>query len=206
MVSRMKLIKYSTIPAKQKKILTTIIGFEDNIPTTYAKYVNSLGWEILQSEDKQKLSKKQKLITVSIENSLEDVLHFFKQTSLVPFCLADKHKDLHLDKYLVEKHINRRKHYRKKVALNGNFFNKRTKYGGGFRTQDISLRGLKFKSKSKHDIILGDTLMVDYVLKNAQKNKIIRDIKTVHIKEKQVGAEIINPPLLDPDLGFYLME
>ena len=201
----MKLIKYSTLTEKQTETLSALIGFKGNIPTTYAKSMNGLGWEIMQSKDHNKLSKNQKLVTISIEDSLKDVLIFFNKNRLIPFCPADRYKDLEVNRYLVKKNINRRKHPRKKVILNGDFFNIRTKHRGGFRTQDISLKGLKFKSKSNHDIVLGDILMVNYILKNPQKSNIIREIKTKYINEKQVGAEIINPPPLDPDLGFYLM-
>ena len=202
----MKLIKYSKLSEKKRETLSTIIGFKGNIPTTYVKSVNLVGWEIMQSKDKNKLSKNQNIETVSIEESLQDVISFFKQNRLVAYCPFDKHKSQELEKFLIQKNKNRRKYPRKDVILNGNFFNKRTKHSGGFRTQDISLRGIKFNSKSKHDIVVGDNLMVFYILKNNQKSKIKREIKTRYINNKQIGGEIINPPPLDPDLGFYLME
>ncbi|MCK5313347.1 MAG: PilZ domain-containing protein, partial [Desulfobacteraceae bacterium] len=174
--------------------------------TTYVKSIKGLGWEIMQGINQKKLSKNQKIVTISIENSLKDVLTFFDQNELVPFCPIDKPTGMEFNRYLVNKNINRRKYPRKKVTLNGDFFNIRTKHRGGFRTRDISLRGIKFTPKSSHDIVLGDNLMVNYVLRNSNKSNIIREIKTKYINEKLVGAEIITPPPLDPDLGFYLME
>ncbi len=202
----MKLIKYSTLTEKQKKTLSTIVGFKNKTPTTYVKSIKGLGWEIMQGINQKKLSKNQKIVTISIENSLKDVLTFFDQNELVPFCPIDKPTGMEFNRYLVNKNINRRKYPRKKVTLNGDFFNIRTKHRGGFRTRDISLRGIKFTPKSSHDIVLGDNLMVNYVLRNSNKSNIIREIKTKYINEKLVGAEIITPPPLDPDLGFYLME
>lgn len=202
----MKLIKYSKLNEKQRETLSTIIGFKGNIPTTYVKSVNLVEWKIMQSKDKNKLSKNQIMETISIEESLQDVINFFKQNNLIAYCPVDKHKSQEPEKFLIKENKNRRKYPRKNVILNGNFFNKRTKHSGGFKTRDISLRGIKFNSKSKHDIVVGDNLMIFYILKNNQKSKIKREIKTIYINDKQVGGEIINPPPLDPDLGFYLME
>ncbi|MCK5100421.1 MAG: PilZ domain-containing protein [Desulfobacteraceae bacterium] len=202
----MRLIKYSKLTNEQKVMPSTIIGFKNNVPTTYAKNRSYLGWDIMQHRDRTRLSKNKSLITIRIKDSLKDVITFFHQNKLTPHCPIDKHVNIQLKKQLTEENKNRRRFPRKKVALNGEFFHSRTKRRGGFRTQDISFRGLKFTTKLKHNIGLGDTLMVNFVLKDVHKSRIIREIKTRHINERQIGAEIINPPPLDPDLGFYLME
>ena len=202
----MKLVKYSTLTEKQKQALITIIGFKDNIPTTYAEKRDSLDWNIMQSKDSGRLAKKQNLITISIQDSLEDVITFFNKNSLTLYCPIDKNADSQLKNQLNERKKDRREQPRKKAILRGEFFNKRTRHSGRLCTVDISLHGVKFTSKLKHDIAVGDNLSINYTLNNNQRSKIEREIKAVYINEKQVGAEIINPPPLDPDLGFYLMQ
>jgi len=202
----MKIAKLSTLTAKQKEALTTIIGLKNNIPTTYAERRDSLDWNVMQSKDNEKLSKTEQLITICIQDSLEDLITFFDQNKLAPYCPIDKETDEQLKKQLIEKKQERREHPRKNTILNGEFFNKRTRNRGRLRTLDISLHGLKFISKLKHDIVLGDILDVTFTLDNTQKSELARKIKAVYINKKQVGAEIINPPPLDPDLGFYLMQ
>jgi hypothetical protein len=202
----MKLIKYSTLTDKQKAAITTIIGLKNGIPTTYAEQREGLDWNIMQNKDNTRLSKKQKLITISIQDSLEEVIAFCNQNKLAPYCIIDKGINAQLKKELTERKKDRREHPRKKAILSGKFYNKRTKHRGRLYTMDISFKGCKFTYKSKHIIALGDTLEIIFALDNAQKTEITREVKAVYINEKQVGAEMINPPNLDPDLGFYLLQ
>ncbi len=202
----MKLIKYSTLPENQAKILSTIIGFQNNIPTTYARKANSIKWEIMQNKDKKKLSSNNDLITIGIRKSLKGVVAFFNKNRIIPFCPINKLVSLELNKHLIKKKKDRRKYQRKKIALRGNFLKMYTKQNNNFKTDDISLGGIKFTSKKKHNIVVGDTLMVNFVLRNKNRDRIQREIKTIYVNENQIGGEMINPPRFDPTLGFYLMQ
>lgn len=201
----MKLIKCSTLTNQQKSTITTIIGLKDNIPTTYAEMRDSLDWNIMQSKNHGRLLKRQHLITISIQESLDDVLTFFAENSLEPYYLGDKNTNVLLKDELTVAKKEKREHIRKKTILNGKFLNTRTKRRGRFHTLDISFRGLKFTFESRHRIAQGDILMISFKLDNTQTTEITRKVRAVYINEKQVGAEMINPPPLDPDLGFYLM-
>ncbi len=201
----MKLVKYSTLPENQKKILSTIIGFQNNIPTTYARKANSIKWEIMQNKDKRKLSNNNDLITIGIRKSLKEVIACFNKNRLIPFCPINKLVCLELNKHLTTKNKDRRKHQRKKIALRGDFLKIHSKQNENFKTDDISLGGIKFTSKHEHSVIVGDTLMVNFVLRNKNKDRIQREIKTIYVNENQIGGEMINPPRFDPTLGFYLM-
>ncbi len=201
----MKLVKYSTLPENQRRILSTIIGFQNNIPTTYARKVNSIKWEIMQNKDKRKLSNNNDLISIGIRKTLKDVIAFCNKNRLTPFCPINKLACLELNKHLIKKNKNRRKHLRKKISLRGNFLKMYSKQNESFKTDDISLGGIKFTSKHQHSVIVGDTLMVSFVLKNKNRDRIQREIKTIYVNKNQIGGEMINPPRFDPTLGFYLM-
>ena len=123
----MKIVRFSKLTAKQKEALTTIIGLKNNIPTTYAQRRDSLDWNVMQSQDNQKLSKTEQLITICIQDSLEDLVTYFNQNSLELYCPIDKDTDAQLKKQLFEKKQENREQQRKKAALNGEFFNRRTR-------------------------------------------------------------------------------
>ena len=56
----MKLVKYSDLKEKKKKLLSIIIGTKDNIPAVYARNIKDVGWEIIKSREQKDLFNKNK--------------------------------------------------------------------------------------------------------------------------------------------------
>ncbi len=202
----MKFLQYSKLSPAQKKTISIVIGFKDKIPITFAKNRGSLGWDIMQHRDKSILSKNKDLLTITIKDSLKDVISYFNKHMLFPYFPVNNNIENQEKKKSSTTIKNRRKYPRKTINLSGFFLNTRTKLKSKLFTQNISVRGIQFKSKSKHQIMIGDILLVNFTLKNNKQSHITREVKAVHIDNKIIGGEIINPPPFEPELGFYLMQ
>ena len=97
-----------------------------------------------------------------------------------------------------------RKHYRKKVRLAGEYFIQRKDERGEIIIEDISASGIRFASLKPHYISRNDTVELKFTLDNQMRTQIQELVKIVWIIDRNVGAEFMNPKLLEKDLGFYL--
>ena len=97
-----------------------------------------------------------------------------------------------------------RKHYRKKVRLPGEYFVQGKDERGEIIIEDISASGIRFASLKPHYISRNDTVELKFTLDNQMRTQIQELVKIVWIIDRNVGAEFMNPKLLEKDLGFYL--
>ena len=97
-----------------------------------------------------------------------------------------------------------RKHYRKKVRLNGEYFVQGRDEKGEIIIEDISAGGVRFASLKPHYISRNDTVELKFTLDNTMKTEIHKLVKIKWIIDRTVGVQYIDPKSLETDLIFYL--
>ena len=97
-----------------------------------------------------------------------------------------------------------RKHYRKKVRLNGEYFVHGKDEKGEIIIEDISAGGIRFASLKPHYISRNDTVELKFTLDNPMRTEIHKLVKIIWIIDRNVGAQYIDPKSLETDLVFYL--
>ena len=97
-----------------------------------------------------------------------------------------------------------RKHYRKKVRLNGGYYVQGRDEKGEIIIEDISAGGVRFASLKPHYISRNDTVELKFTLDNTMKTEIHKLVKIKWIIDRTVGAQYIDPKSLEKDLLFYL--
>ncbi|MDH3572802.1 MAG: PilZ domain-containing protein [Desulfobacteraceae bacterium] len=99
-----------------------------------------------------------------------------------------------------------RKHYRKKVRLNGEYSVQGKDEKGEIIIEDISASGIRFASLKPHYISRNDTVELKFTLDDPMRTEINNLVKIMWIIDRNVGAQYIDPKSLEKDLGFYLKE
>jgi hypothetical protein len=97
-----------------------------------------------------------------------------------------------------------RKHYRKKVRLNGEYFVQGRDEKGKIIIKDISAGGIRFASLKPHYISRNDTVKLKFTLDNTMKTEIYKLVKIKWIIDHTVGVQFIDPKSLETDLKIYL--
>jgi len=97
-----------------------------------------------------------------------------------------------------------RKHYRKKVRLNGEYSVQGKDEKGEIIIEDISASGIRFASLKPHYISRNDTVELKFTLDDPMRTEINNLVKIMWIIDRNVGAQYIDPKSLEKDLGFYL--
>ena len=97
-----------------------------------------------------------------------------------------------------------RKHFRKDVRLSGEFTIQQSGEKGEIIVQDLSMGGIKFSSFRPHQIFIDDTLELKFNLDNPARTEIQRSARVVWVRDRDVGAQYIEPKLFERDLTFYL--
>ena len=97
-----------------------------------------------------------------------------------------------------------RKHSRKKVRLNGEYFVQGRDEKGEIIIEDISAGGVRFASLKPHYISRNDTVELKFTLDNTMKTEIHKLVKIKWIIDRTVGVQYIDPKSLETDLIFYL--
>jgi len=140
-------------------------------------------------------------------NGLEDVLAYFLESGLKPFCMEPKSDAITISKSIQAKkdEVDRRRHKRKDVELPGEYKNSRTGNVRRIQVVNVSSNGLMFKTSDPNDLQLNDFLSFTFTLNNSQKTRVKRKVKVRHMKKNSIGVEFINPPVFDMDFDFYLL-
>jgi hypothetical protein len=97
-----------------------------------------------------------------------------------------------------------RKHYRKDVRLAGEYTVRQSGEKGEIMVQNLSLSGIQFTSFRPHKILTDDTLELKFNLDNPARTEIRRFAKVMWVKDRDVGAQYIEPKSFERDLSFYL--
>jgi len=107
--------------------------------------------------------------------------------------------------YVFAFRIEKRKQYRKKVNLRGEYSRiEATKEKGTMIVEDLSRTGLQFRTSLKTDIQLNEIIKTRFVLDNSQKSVVIKNVVVRRVEDCCIGAEFCDNRT-DKDLAFYLM-
>jgi hypothetical protein len=202
----MKLVDIKKIPTQEQGRLKLIAGIRQGQLVLVAKREGGRGWTLYQNAG-QGSPTQQSLIRLESLSSLDDVLASIQSKGLRPFCpRPEKSSEEGAPeaegpvRSMVE-----RRYYRKQVNLNGEYLNRRTGSFGSALIADVSFKGLKFTTLGSHDIQVGDRLQVSFTLDNTKQSLIKRKVLAKHVQAQDIGAEFVNPPEYDKELGFYLI-
>lgn len=97
-----------------------------------------------------------------------------------------------------------RKHFRKDVRLPGEYNVRQSGEKGEIVVRNLSMGGIQFTSLRPHQIITDDMLELRFNLDNPARTEIRRSAKVMWVKDRDVGAQYIEPKLFERDLSFYL--
>ncbi|GIX47299.1 MAG: hypothetical protein KatS3mg131_1510 [Candidatus Tectimicrobiota bacterium] len=102
--------------------------------------------------------------------------------------------------------LERRRFYRKKTDLPGTY----VKIGvpeatpEPMRVENLSLGGVGFRTRYRHDLKVNDVLEVRFVLDTARRPEIVRTVIVRNVDDRYIGAEFREPDPYDEELGGYL--
>ncbi|MCF8145467.1 MAG: HDOD domain-containing protein [Deltaproteobacteria bacterium] len=99
----------------------------------------------------------------------------------------------------------RAKPYHKKVSLDGEFVLLSSKSHGRMRVEGISLLEIGFTITSGHQIRIGEFIDLSFRLDDPKRSLVKRRVVVRKVENKQIDAEVYNPPPYAKNLGFYLM-
>jgi len=99
--------------------------------------------------------------------------------------------------------------YRKKTKLSGCYAILAQGGGGGRRldmyVEDLSLTGIGFTSVGQHGVKVGTRLTVEFVLNDANRTAIKKQVVVRRVENFRIGCEFVGETVPDKVLGFYLM-
>jgi PilZ domain len=104
--------------------------------------------------------------------------------------------------------LEKRKQYRKKTNLSGTYTHivDGRKVGKGWMTvRDISATGFKLELNSETALSVGDHLVVEFYLDDAQRTLITKRVVIRNIRDRSVGTEFSPTETVGKALGFYLL-
>jgi hypothetical protein len=76
--------------------------------------------------------------------------------------------------------------------------------GGLIAVKDLSATGLKFQINSQHNCTVGDVIIVEFHLDDAQRTLVKKKVIVRNIIGQNIGTEYASTEALDKALGFYL--
>ena len=103
--------------------------------------------------------------------------------------------------------LEKRKKYRKETNLPGSFVllaDGKQAEGGLIAVKDLSTSGLKLQINSQHNCTVGDVIIVEFRLDDAQRTLIKKKAIVRNIVGQNFGTEFAPTEALDKALGFYL--
>jgi hypothetical protein len=203
-------MKYCRFPRSSVHSLhavTVLVGVQQGKSLLVAKKGADGAWPLYQNDQPASM-KKEHFRRVATLGSMNEVLAHFDSLKLIPYCPKDQLKQPAGQSSsrpgASAKAGGQRQYFRKKVNLNGEYRNARTGRCGDLLVEDVSFNGMKFSTIGGNDIELGDRVFVSFILNNAKKSLIKREVHARHVKDNKVGAEFINSPEYDKELGFHL--
>jgi hypothetical protein len=103
--------------------------------------------------------------------------------------------------------LEKRKKYRKQTNIPGSFvqLTDGRQTGGSLMTvTDLSTSGLKLQINTQHNCTVGDVIIVEFRLDDANRTLIKKKVIVRNIVGKNIGTEFAPTEALDKALGFYL--
>ncbi len=100
--------------------------------------------------------------------------------------------------------VEQRRHYRKPVALDGDYWDPLSEEKDSMVVEDLSLSGMNFVTVASHGVRSGDKVRVRFTLDTATQPVKERVVKVTSVEGRRIHGEFENPRR-DADLGFYLM-
>lgn len=183
-----------------------ILGVHHGKPVLVAKKSHSQHWVLFRNAGQSDL-KKENLKKLGNLPTVEDVLAYMQDKNLRPFCPQPETETKATQPPAEDSsyHNEKRRYFRKRVDLNGQYRNQRTGSSGEVLVEDVSFKGLKMTTIGPSDIKSGDRLTIEFTLDNPRKSRIRREALARHVDQNRIGIEFINPPAYDKELGFYLV-
>jgi len=99
-----------------------------------------------------------------------------------------------------------RKYYRKNVQLTGKYFVQGKDETEEILIEDISKTGINFATLKPHNFSKDDLVELKFTLDNPMRMEVRTRVKILWIIDRTVGAQFIDPNLLEKDLGLYLIK
>jgi len=99
-----------------------------------------------------------------------------------------------------------RKYYRKNVQLTGKYFVQGKDETEEILIEDISKTGINFATLKPHNFSKDDLVELKFTLDNPMRMEVRTRVKILWIIDRTVGAQFIDPNLLEQDLGLYLIK
>lgn len=100
--------------------------------------------------------------------------------------------------------LERRKHIRKDLHLNGKFVNKNGGERGKMEVLDLSRSGLRMKLNVDAHIKVGDILEVRFALDDKENSEVIKEVIVRSVSGHSLGTEFLSLEHYDK-LGAYLL-
>ena len=100
--------------------------------------------------------------------------------------------------------VDTRKCYRKPTTLFGGYYSAKSKKFEDVVVQNVSVKGLGFKTALAPAFSVGDTIDVEFTLDNPQKTAIQKRVLIRWIQENRVGGEF-SDTYYQRELGYYAM-
>jgi c-di-GMP-binding flagellar brake protein YcgR len=103
--------------------------------------------------------------------------------------------------------LERRKHYRKEINLNGTFVrfvSGKAVSRGNMVVMDLSLTGMKLKVFGNQKFLKSDILKVEFRLNDVKKTRIKKKVIIRNNNNSCIGTLFLKNEIEDTSLGFYL--
>ena len=99
-----------------------------------------------------------------------------------------------------------RKYYRKNVQFAGEYFALGKNEKGEMIIEDISKTGINFATLKPHNFSKDDLVDLKFTLDNLLRMEVRTRVKILWIIDRTIGAQYIDPKLLEKDLGVFLIK
>lgn len=99
-----------------------------------------------------------------------------------------------------------RRNYRKTTELQGTYRITSNGAGGGgpMTVVNLSKNGIGFSVSGMHNIKVGQTASVDFILDNRKSTRINKDVVIKTVDSNRIGCEFLSHQAFEKDFGFYL--
>ncbi len=205
----MKLIPFDSVPHSKRGSINILFGVYEKKPMALAKW-KERAWFVFQAQDGSPIGKEKNLVKIATCNNLEELLEFLRSKQMLAFCQKESSGDSSISSESADKEQEvsikkKRNRYRKEVYLSGEYKNTRTGTQGKMMVNDLSFCGVGFTTVRRHDLEPQDVVHISFELDTYKRPVIKRAIEIKFVDGNRVGAEMVNPPEVDFDLGAYLL-
>ncbi len=97
-----------------------------------------------------------------------------------------------------------RKFYRKELHLPGQYTKSPSDDPELLTIEDLSYTGVKFRTSFSHKIQVDDVLIIDFILDNKQRSRLVKTIRVKHVQGQVIGAEFRDRQAYSTELTYYL--